>query len=101
MGLCDEFLYLGGNETETHKYVSELMGKETLDPGALLQLMEMEPIRVRQKYSPVRRWKSGDVWIYDIGQDLSGIANITFYGPRGSTYSIRYSDRLNDADVRL
>ncbi len=31
VGLCDEFLYLGGNEKETHKYVSELMGKETLD----------------------------------------------------------------------
>ena len=31
VGLCDEFLYLGGNEKETHKYISELMGKETLD----------------------------------------------------------------------
>ena len=26
-----KFLYLGGNEKETHKYVSELMGKETID----------------------------------------------------------------------
>ena len=31
VGLCDEFLYLGVNEKETHKYVSELMGRETLD----------------------------------------------------------------------
>lgn len=31
VGLCDEFLYLGGNEKETHKYISELMGRETLD----------------------------------------------------------------------
>ena len=31
VGLCDQFLYLGGNEKETHKYVSELMGRETLD----------------------------------------------------------------------
>ena len=31
VGLCDEFLYLGDNEKETHKYISELMGKETLD----------------------------------------------------------------------
>ena len=30
IGLCDEFLFLGSNEKETHKYVSELMGKETL-----------------------------------------------------------------------
>ncbi len=32
MGNCDEFLYLGGNETSTHKLISEsLLGKETLD----------------------------------------------------------------------
>ena len=34
VGLCDEFLYLGGNEKETHKYVSELMGKETLNTNS-------------------------------------------------------------------
>ena len=31
LGNCDEFLYLGGNEQSTHKYVSELLGKETID----------------------------------------------------------------------
>lgn len=31
IGNCDSFLFLGGNEKETHKYVSELLGKETLD----------------------------------------------------------------------
>ena len=31
VGNCDTFLYLGGNEQSTHKYVSELMGKETID----------------------------------------------------------------------
>lgn len=31
VGNCDEFLYLGCNEKETHKYVSELLGKETID----------------------------------------------------------------------
>ena len=31
VGNCDSFLYLGGNEQSTHKYVSELMGKENLD----------------------------------------------------------------------
>ena len=31
VGNCDEFLYLGGNEKEPHKYVSELLGKETID----------------------------------------------------------------------
>ena len=30
-GNCDEFIYLGGNEQATHKYVSEMLGKETID----------------------------------------------------------------------
>ena len=31
VGNCDEFVYLGGNEQATHKYVSELLGKETIN----------------------------------------------------------------------
>lgn len=31
VGNCDEFVYLSGNEQATHKYVSELMGKATID----------------------------------------------------------------------
>lgn len=31
MGNCDSFVYLGGNEQSSHKYVSELLGKETID----------------------------------------------------------------------
>lgn len=31
VGNCDSLLYLGGNEKSTHKYISELLGKETID----------------------------------------------------------------------
>ncbi len=31
VGNCDELLYLGGNEQSTHKFISELMGKATID----------------------------------------------------------------------
>ena len=30
-GNCDTFIYLGGNEKSTHQYVSELLGKGTID----------------------------------------------------------------------
>ena len=30
-GNCDTFIYFGGNEQSTHKYVSELLGKGTID----------------------------------------------------------------------
>lgn len=31
IGNCDSFLYLGGNEQSTHKYISTQLGKETID----------------------------------------------------------------------
>lgn len=31
LGNADTLLYLGGNEQSTHKYISEMLGKETLD----------------------------------------------------------------------
>ncbi len=34
VGNCDSFLYLGGNEQQTHKYVSELLGKETIESSS-------------------------------------------------------------------
>ncbi len=34
IGNADAFIYLGGNEQSTHKYVSELLGKETIDTAS-------------------------------------------------------------------
>ena len=31
IGNADTLLYLGGNEASTHKYISEMLGKETID----------------------------------------------------------------------
>ena len=37
VGNCDSLLYLGGNEKETYKYISELLGKETLNTDTYSQ----------------------------------------------------------------
>ena len=34
IGNADSFIYLGGNEQSTHKYVSELLGKETISTAS-------------------------------------------------------------------
>lgn len=34
IGLCDEFLYLGGNESSTHEYISKMLDKETIDTNS-------------------------------------------------------------------
>ena len=36
-GNCDTILYLGGNESSTHKYVSEMLGKATIDTKTHVQ----------------------------------------------------------------
>lgn len=35
VGNCDELYYLGGNEQSTHKFISEYLGKETLDTNTI------------------------------------------------------------------
>ncbi len=37
IGNADAFIYLGGNEQSTHKYVSELLGKQTIQTKASSQ----------------------------------------------------------------
>ena len=37
IGNADSFVYLGGNEQSTHKYISELLGKETIDTNTSSQ----------------------------------------------------------------
>ena len=37
IGNADSFMYLGGNEQSTHKYVSELLGKETIEVSSSSQ----------------------------------------------------------------
>ena len=34
IGQCDEFMYLGGNESSTHEYISKMLGKETIDTSS-------------------------------------------------------------------
>ena len=63
-------------------------------PGALLSLMEMEPIRVIAKYKPVLCRKTKNGYLYELAQNIAGVANITFRGSAGTRYTVRYTDRL-------
>ncbi|MBQ9746530.1 MAG: family 78 glycoside hydrolase catalytic domain [Clostridia bacterium] len=63
-------------------------------PGALLSLMEMEPIRVIAKYKPVLCRKTKEGYLYELAQNIAGVAHITFRGKAGARYTVRYTDRL-------
>lgn len=43
-GMCDEILYLGGNEQSTHEWISKAMGQETID---------------KRSYGTTHSWTSG------------------------------------------
>lgn len=68
----------------------------TRNPGAALSLMEMEPIRVIAKYKPVLCRKVRNGYLYELSQNIAGVANITFRGKAGARYTVRYCDRLCD-----
>ena len=68
--------------------------RRTKAPGAIMRVMECEPIRVREKFTPVLRRKSKNGWIYELPQDIGGICNITFSGKAGTKIAVRYCDIL-------
>ena len=63
-------------------------------PGAILSVMEMEPIRVREVLSPTLYRKVKNGWLYEFAQNTAGVARITFRGKAGTRYKMRYCDRL-------
>ena len=70
------------------------------NPGAVLSVMEMEPIRILRRYPAVSKKKVPEGWLFDIGQNQAGVCLITFRGKRGDKITVRYCDRLTD-DGRL
>ncbi|MBQ9510916.1 MAG: family 78 glycoside hydrolase catalytic domain [Clostridia bacterium] len=65
-------------------------------PGAIMEVMEMEPIRVREKFNPVVRRKVKNGWLYELDQDIAGICNITYSGKKGEKITVRYCDYLDE-----
>lgn len=61
-------------------------------PGAIMRVMEMEPIRVRETFHPVVRRKGKNGWIYELAQDTAGVCRVTFSGKAGTTVTVRYCD---------
>lgn len=64
-------------------------------PGGTLSVMEMEPIRVFRRVAPVKKWRTKEGWMLDIGVSQSGVANIRFHGKAGDELTVRYSDLLD------
>lgn len=71
-------------------------------PGGALRAFELEPIRITRELPAAKKWKSPTgTWIFDLGQNFSGIARIKVSGKEGTEVIIKYSDMLKEDKVTL
>lgn len=77
-GNCDTLIYLGGNEQSTHKYISELLGKGTIDKKSSGETRGRQgsssrnyDVLGRELYTPdeVRKLDNGKCFIFIRGFD--------------------------------
>ena len=118
VGNCDEFLYLGGNEQGTHKYVSELLGKETIDTNSYGQnkgrngsFTKNDQLQARDLMTPdeVRMLDNrygilfirGEYPVMDLKYDLMKHPKITFTEEGGAQPFIHGRDTRSLATVKL
>ena len=117
-GNCDEFLYLGGNEQGTHKYVSELLGKETIDTNTYGQnkgrqgsFTKNDQLQARDLMTPdeVRRLDNryailfikGEYPVMDLKYDLLKHPNVGFTADGGREPYIHGRDTKSIGSVSL
>jgi alpha-L-rhamnosidase len=56
-----------------------------------------EPLKVMESFSPVKTTKiKNDVWVYDLGQNASGIPQISVKGKKGDTIRIIPAELINE-----
>lgn len=64
-------------------------------PGGILKSAQMPPVRITQTLAPktITQPKPG-VYVFDIGQNLTGHALLTLSGKAGTTVKLEYGERL-------
>ena len=66
-------------------------------PQGVLSAQMMPPIRVTDTIAPVKMTSPrAGVYIYDIGQNISGVVELRVRGPRGARVQLRHAELLYD-----
>ncbi len=66
-------------------------------PGGRLVAQELEPIEVLETITPIMRTEpKPGVYVFDVGQNLSGWAVLTVSGKRGTEVTLRFAEVLRD-----
>lgn len=65
-------------------------------PGGRLAAMALEPCRITQRFRPVRVLQGAEgAYIFDMGQYISGWAELRVAGPAGTAVTLRHAGRVN------
>ncbi len=70
--------------------------KQVEAPKGRLTAQVMPPIKAHETLKPVKLTEpKPGVFVFDIGQNLAGMAELTVAGPAGARVQMRYGERLN------
>jgi alpha-L-rhamnosidase len=70
--------------------------EELLPPPGVVSAQEMEPIRITRTLKPVKLTEpKPGVFVFDIGQNLSGHVQLTVSGPAGTEITLKHGERLH------
>lgn len=65
-------------------------------PGGALSAQLAPPVRVTQTLNPVKLTQpQSGVYVYDFGQNLAGVAELSVRGPAGATVELKFGEALN------
>ncbi|MDP4208627.1 MAG: family 78 glycoside hydrolase catalytic domain [Bacteroidota bacterium] len=68
----------------------------TVDGPPQLNAQMEEPLKVMEEFSAQKITKTKNGWIYDLGQNASGIIRLKVQGKKGDTIKVTPSELLND-----
>ena len=73
-----------------------LPAREVAAPSAALVAQRAEPVRIVETLAPVSRTEiSPGVWIYDLGQNITGWIRLKVEAPAGTRLQLRHGERLS------
>lgn len=71
--------------------------KVAKSPGGVLKPFQMAPIKITGTIKPIELEEvEPGVWVYNLGQNISGWAQIKVDGPAGTEITLKYSEKIKE-----
>ncbi|HOV64887.1 MAG TPA: family 78 glycoside hydrolase catalytic domain, partial [Spirochaetia bacterium] len=63
--------------------------------GYPLQAAMIPPIRIEKRITPIKKWKQGDGFMYDFGQNFSGAVELKLNVPTGTGIQLSFAELIH------